>query len=251
MSWPFSFKSICCRIFFLLRWFGADTVVAVLIVQLFLMKSFQVSLMGYLWGFGVMTSLFYMVDRSIDAIVYGEKQYERHRIYATHRRWLSVSILGLTLPCVIFWVCLPFHIQMGLMGSGVIFCIHMTIMGRAWYAPFKPMMVSLVFTCVMSVFYMNQITPWHMGFIFGSTLLNGLVHKKIENNGFLPLRIIWGVFIVTGGVMLACMGTYQSLFGWLLAGVAYAWLIHHRPWYWYEWGECVYSMPFLWGYVLI
>ena len=90
-----------------------------------------------------------------------------------------------------------------------------------------------------------------MGFIFGSTLLNGLVHKKIENNGFLPLYIIWGVFIVTGGVMLVCMGTYQSLFGWLLAGVAYAWLIHYRPWYWYEWGECVYSMPFLWGYVLI
>lgn len=228
------------------RWFGLDTVFCVLAVQLFLQQMMGGISSYYLLGISMATSLFYMIDRLVDARIDAEPQFFRHVLYSRYPWWMMVSCIILGSMSMYCWLQFSMPIKFRLLYGGICCVAHLALLYFRWYRCIKPLVVAAVFSWVM-VAGLPVISMIVYGVIFGLTLLNLCVHAAIETNA-LWLRcacIMFWVIMVAFLVVALPNGWLVIVFGF--GTLLYAPLVHYSKWliYWYELGEFIYALPFL------
>ena len=228
------------------RWFGLDTVFCVLAVQLFLQQMMGGISSYYLLGITIATSLFYMIDRLIDARIDSYSQSFRHLLYSRYPWWMMVSCIVLGCMGMYCWLQFGMPIKCRLMYAGTFGVAHLALLYFKWYRCIKPVVVAAVFSWVM-VAGLPVISIVIYGFIFALTLLNLCVHAAIETK--LPwLR--WACLLCW--VMGVGLAMTALPYWWLVIVIALGPLLYvplvfysNRLVYWYELGELIYALPFL------
>ena len=237
-------------LWFWIRWFGLDTVLAVSSVHLLVMQS-QWSFSTAV-GLGFVTSFFYMCDRLVDMTWGHEVASNRHLIYRARPLLLTASLLMLGSGAVVFWVVLPSDVQWSLVMAFLIFLCHVGCLFLPWYQQGKDVVVSLIFTWVMVVFQWPEVDPRLVGLIFCYTLFNLRIHAMIDRykssdkvGRLLNTGGEWVELGVMGGVLwfgVQCYGGLGLAFG---VGVGCHFVLLRWPgYYWFEWGELYYATPF-------
>jgi hypothetical protein len=233
----------------LIRWFGLDTLVAVLSVHVAIIDG-RLSWV-YLGGILVVTSFFYMCDRCLDEGLGHETVSPRHKIYSMHSRGRNLSLLVLGIISVVFWWSLPVHTQRLLAACAGIFVMHAILISVSWYSRGKDVVVAFVFSMVMVIFSSSTVAWWALIFLYA--LFNLRAHRAIEypNGGG---GIWWWaanalLTVTIFSVAVSIHWAWGVSFGIGLG--LHALLVKWPPRYWYEWGELWFALPFLLGYGLI
>lgn len=236
--------------YFWVRWFGLDTVLAVSSVHLLVMQSQWTVPIAV--GLGIVTSFFYMCDRLVDMKWGHEGVSNRHLIYQARPLLLIGSLLILGSGSVMFWFLLPAHIQWPLVVVFGLFLCHVGLLSLAWYQQGKDLVVSLIFTVVMVVFQWHDVDYRLVSLIFFYTLFNLRIHGLIDQSE-LPHRLFQllksGRGMVVVGLMLGVLWVGIQCDGWvgLTFGVGLFFHLLLLCWpgrYWFELGEVWYALPF-------
>ena len=229
-----------------IRWFGLDTVFCVLALQLFLQQMMGGISSYYLLGISMATSLFYMIDRLVDARIDAGSQSFRHLLYSRYPWWMMVSCIILGSMSMYCWLQFSMPIKFRLLYGGICCVAHLALLYFKWYRCIKPLVVAAVFSWVM-VAGLPVISIVIYGFIFALTLLNLCVHAAIETK--LPLLLWVCLFCSMMGVGLVMIALP---YWWLVTVFALGPLLYvplllysKRLAYWYELGELIYALPFL------
>lgn len=234
------------------RWFGLDTVLSVLAVQLFFQQMMGGISSYYLFGISMATSLFYMIDRWVDARIDAGPQCFRHVLYSRYPWWMMVSSIILGSMSMYCWLHFTMPIKLRLLYGGICCFGHLVLLYFKWYRYIKPLVVAAVFSWVMVV-GLPVISMIVYGFTFGLTLLNLWVHAAIETNAFwlrCACVMCWLIMFAFSVVALP-NGWFVIIFGF--GTLLYAPLVHYskRLIYWYELGEVIYALPFFLAYGLM
>ena len=232
----------------LIRWFGLDTVLCVVALQLFCQTFIGGVTYGYICGLGVSTSLVYMVDRWVDGTLDPHISSFRHIIYQQQKPLFMVSVILLGLASFYFWMQMVDFIQFRLVLAVVWFCFHIILLRFTRYFQFKLWVVAGIFSWVMvaGTFSLSMFL-----LLFSVTFLNLLVHDCIEIGKFK-----WVIFLTFW--LFCILISIQLLSGWIifvfsLTPVLYIPLIQlsNQLDMWYELGELIYALPFLVAYGLM
>ena len=235
---------------FLIRWFGLDTIACVISIQLFLGR-FRNGVDGWLLsGLCCAVSMVYIVDRYRDLMV-GCGGTKRHLVYQGRFAWVFMSVIGLGIGAFLYWLALAVALQLILVGCAGVFGVHVWLLRFGWYQWVKDWVVASVFSVVMMVGYFDLVA---VGVLIGVfTVFNLTVHRLVEN-GF--SRFDW---VLVFGLALGVMGLvwFNTGLSWLFVvwlgavigqlGIVF---IGREFRYWYELGELMFLVPFLFGGVL-
>ena len=238
---------------FVIRWFGLDTILCVVSVQLFLMREQSTVSWSLIMGVSMATSLFYLLDRYVDLLWGKALLSRRHFIYRDHINYVIVSLVLLGMGAFWFWLSLMDGHQRGLMMAAVFFIGHLLLVQFSWYQLLKPVVVASLFTYVMAMFHVVSFIHWGVALIFICTLLNLYFHDCVETQRFAVTGRM-GFFILG---ILCCVyqlgGSWYGIVIWGIFMAGYAVLLRYSNniAHWYEWGELLYAVPFLLGYGLM
>ncbi|MGC6367838.1 MAG: hypothetical protein ACON35_07585 [Candidatus Marinamargulisbacteria bacterium] len=229
-----------------IRWFGLDTVLCVLAVQLFLQHLVGGISVQYMVGTAMATSLFYMVDRWVDGRIAEDVSSSRHLVYQRHSKWVGACCMVLAGFNMYYWLQFATVIKLRWLVGGCCCGAHLIFLRVKRYRWLKPLVVAAVFSWVMvaglPVIYMAVY-----GFIFGLTLLNLCVHSAIETKRpWLPWSCLL-CWVMSVGLAIIALPYWWlvTIFG--LGPLLYVPLVLYskRLVYWYELGELIYALPFL------
>ena len=227
----------------ILRWFGLDTVGCVVAIQLFL-SGYRGQLDSVaIIGLSAAVAFVYMLDRYRDLTLAVDTN-QRQLIYQGRFGWMIFSMVILIGIAGFYWLRLDSDQQVLLLSLAVLVGCHLWLLGMAWYAYCKDIVVAILFATVMMLGLYYLVHVWLM--IALLTFLNLTVHRLIETN----IRRIdyWymGVLLVAlAAVLIFNFGFHWILFIWWGAIVAQLSLIRYRTRYWYELGELYFALPFL------
>ena len=239
-------------IYSLIRWFGLDTVLCVVVVQFFLQKLVGGISFNYILGIAVSTSLLYMVDRWLDGRIDEGSQFFRHLLYSRYPWWMMVSCIVLGSMSMYCWLQFTMPIKFRLLYGGICCVGHLVLLYFKWYRCIKPLIVAVIFSWVM-VAGLPIISLAIFGVIFGLTLLNLCVHSAIETKlPWLPWACLF-CWVMSVGLAIIALPYWWlvTIFG--LGSLLYGPLVIYskRLVYWYEFGELIYALPFLFAYGLM
>ncbi len=232
---------------FFIRWFGLDTVLCVVVVQLFLMQLFSVFSWTVLIGLSSVTSFFYLVDRLVDLYLVKVSLNARHIVYHQRLFLIVSSCFFLGGGSFLFW--LKTSVKFELFVLFLFFMGHICALHFSFYRFIKPFVVASIFTMVMILFYPLSFFSLVAGLIFSFTLLNLVIHEWFETNhkAYCFLAVSLSVIVL----ILAVQLNYMALFIWLLALMGHFGLMRFfsTSHYWFEFGECLYAFPFFLYYL--
>ena len=104
----------------LVRWFGLDTVLCVLAVQLFLQHWVGGISVQYMVGTAMATSLFYMVDRWVDGRIAEDVSSSRHLVYQRHSKRVLACCMVLAGLSMYYWLQFATVIKLRWLVGGVV-----------------------------------------------------------------------------------------------------------------------------------
>ena len=230
-------------IHFFIRWFGLDTVLSVVVVQLFLMQLFSVFSWKLLVGLSFVTSFFYMMDRLVDLYFVKVSLNSRHFVYYHRPVSIIISFLFLGGGSFLFWFNISLRVELFVLFF--IFLGHMSALYFSFYRYIKPLGVALIFTMVMLLFHDVSLFSVVGGLIFSCTLLNLVIHEWFERRQ--QIYVILIILLSMALLFLSFLFSPLALFIWMLPVIVNFVLMRYfsSTEYWFEYAELIYAMPFL------
>ena len=146
------------------RWFGLDTVLCVVAIQLFLSTNRDVIDVFSMVGLCCAVSLVYILDRFVDLMTDQSDCNGRHLVYQQRAMLVFGSMIGLGGVAFMYWLSLDGMMQQILVGCSVVFVVHLLLLRFGWYSWFKDMVVSVIFAMVMMAGYMDLV---YIGILIG------------------------------------------------------------------------------------
>ena len=188
--------------FFIVRWFALDTVLAVVSVQFFLGVLTGRFLFKECLGVCCLVSMAYMCDRYQDALI-KDKNVARHGVFQ-HRLWFLVcSVLGLGAGA---WICLygvTLIVKVSFIVCGFLFFIHIFCLRWSVYSVLKDAVVALVFTLGVLCLYIDSIANSIIVLVGFYVYFNLISHAVIEWVGSVFWQKWWpAIFLVLCSVVL-------------------------------------------------
>lgn len=231
----------------LFRWFGLDTIACVIAIQLFLGR-FRDGVDGWLLvGLCCAVSMVYIVDRYRDLMV-GRGGTQRHLVYQNRLGWVLMSVIGLVIGAFLYWLALDEGAQLVLLGCAVVGGLHVWLVRFGWYQWVKDWVVASVFALVMMVGYFDLVA---IGVLIGVfTVFNLTVHRLVENGASrCDWFLVFGLVVGVMGLVWVNVGFSWLFVVWLGAVIGQLGLVvvGRRIWYWYELGELMFLVPFMFG----
>ena len=232
------------------RWFSLDTVLGVIAIQLNLMQPISWAQLANMGGLCVATSLCYMCDRFIDAILDKGPLSHRHHLYANNQMAVIATFMVLGSITLVFWLHLAPQIQWKLGGLGLGFLLHVWCLPWPQYQRLKSITTAIIFTLVMvSISEVPISHPWAR-LIFLYTMFNLHIHSCMEHRHMAPAA---GTHIKTSiGIGLLAIGAAYQIEPWMSIAFGIGVLCHWRLLathgdFWFEWGELCFAWPFFWA----
>ena len=229
-----------------IRWFGLDTVLSVVAVQLFLQQ-----LIG-----GIESITWLALPWQPRYFIWSTGGWMAAWLWKCHRfgTWCINAIRSGCWCPALFWVACVyiigcnFHCLLRFVGwLGRVVAVRTSLFLRVrWYGWLKPVAVAAIFSWVM-VAGLPTISVAILGVIFGFTLLNLWVHACIETTvPWLPWAclVCW---VMSMGLAMMVLPYWWLMIIFGLSSVLYVPLVIYstRLVYWYELGELIYALPFL------
>lgn len=245
-----SFSSVLTGFYFVLRWFGLDTIFCVVAIQLFLSRFNDQLNMPSLIGLCCIVSAVYIVDRNRDLML-GIGDTKRHQVYHDRIGWVFGSVFCLGIGGLAYWLSLDGLAKLILLFCFVVVVFHFWLLKFNWYHWIKSLLVAFLFTVVMMVGHLHLV--WMVLLIASFCLYNLKMHDLVERK--------WGLFdfarFITLAIAVLILAWFNVGFSWLflvwfvsVGGHLLLVVLGSKFNYWFELGDCLFAIPFVVGYLL-
>lgn len=231
--------------YFLVRWFGLDTLFSVVCIQFFL-NTFR-SNVDLIFVFGILApvSFIYILDRCRDIHI-GDGDSLRHTLYKGRMLWVVFTLSVLFFLSLLFWFSLPKDTQLVILVCIILTLLHFWFLNYIWYQIVKDIFVALIFTVVMMIGLFDFY--WLGLLLFSFTYFNLSVHRLIENGVYKrDFFILFLIFFVMFFLIFANFTLGYGVLVWLISIIGQLILIHFgfTLKFWYELGEVFFAVPFI------